>query len=155
VGIRHTGSHTANVLTRVFTDLDSLMHTGYEEIEGIKEIGPIIAESIISFFKQEQNLKVIEKLRKAGVNFSSELKKVLRKEAFAGKTFVLTGKLNDFSREEAKEVIENFGGRVTSGVSKSTDAVLSGESPGSKLDDARRYNVRVISEEEFEKMIKE
>ncbi len=155
MGIRYVGSHTAVVLTRVFTDLDSLMHARYEEIEEIKEIGPKIAESIISFFKQEQNLKVIEKLRKAGVNFSPELKKVLKKEAFAGKTFVLTGKLNDFSREEAKEIIENFGGRVTSNVSRGTDAVLLGESPGSKLDDARRYNIRLISEEEFKKMIKE
>ncbi len=155
MGIRYVGSHTAVVLTRVFTDLDSLMHARYEEIEEIKEIGPKIAESIISFFKQEQNLKVIEKLRKAGVNFRSELKKVLKKEAFAGKTFVLTGKLNDFSREEAKEIIENFGGRVTSNVSRGTDAVLLGESPGSKLDDARRYNIRLISEEEFKKMIKE
>lgn len=155
MGIRYVGFHTANVLTRVFADLDSLMHARYEEIEEIKEIGPKIAESIISFFKQEQNLKVIEKLRKAGVNFSLELKKVLKKEAFAGKTFVLTGKLNDFSRDEAKEIIENFGGRVTSGVSKSTDAVLLGKSPGSKLDDARRYNIRLISEEEFKKMIKE
>lgn len=155
MGIRYVGSHTAVVLTRVFTDLDSLMHARYEEIEEIKEIGPKIAESIISFFKQEQNLKVIEKLRKAGVNFSSELKKVLKKEAFADKTFVLTGKLNDFSREEAKEIIENFGGRVTSNISRGTDAVLLGESPGSKLDDARRYNIRLISEEEFKKMIKE
>ncbi len=155
MGIRYVGSHTAVVLTRVFTDLDSLMHARYEEIEEIKEIGPKIAESIISFFKQEQNLKVIEKLRKAGVNFRSELKKVLKKEAFAGKTFILTGKLNDFSRDEAKEIIENFGGRVTSNVSRGTDAVLLGESPGSKLDDARRYNIRLISEEEFKKMIKE
>ena len=155
MGIRYVGSHTANVLTRVFADLDSLMHARYQEIEEIKEIGPKIAENIISFFEQEQNLKVIEKLRKAGVNFSSELKKVLKKEAFAGKTFVLTGKLNDFSRDEAEEIIENFGGRVTSSVSKSTNAVLLGESPGSKLDDARRYNIRLISEEEFKKMIKE
>ena len=155
MGIRYVGSHTADVLTRVFADLDSLMHAVYEEIEEIKEIGPKIAESIISFFKQEQNLKVIEKLRKAGVNFSPELKKVTKKEAFAGKTFVLTGKLNDFSRDEAKEIIENFGGRVTSSVSRGTDAVLVGEDPGSKLDDARRYNIRLISEEEFKKMIKD
>ena len=155
MGIRYVGSHTADVLTRVFVDLDSLVHARYEEIEEIKEIGPKIAESIISFFKQQQNLKVIEKLRKAGVNFSPELKKVTKKEAFAGKTFVLTGKFNDFSRGESKEIIENFGGRVTSSVSRGTDAVLVGEGPGSKLDDARRYNIRLISEEEFKKMIKD
>ncbi len=101
MGIRHVGSHTADVLSEVFPDLDGLMHAGYEKIEEIKEIGPKIAESAVTFFKQEQNLKVIEKLRKAGVNFGSAPKKILEKEAFAGKTFVLTGKLNDFSREEA------------------------------------------------------
>ncbi|HEY4696337.1 MAG TPA: NAD-dependent DNA ligase LigA, partial [Candidatus Hydromicrobium sp.] len=155
MGIRHVGSHTADVLSKVFPDLDGLMHAGYEKIEEIKEIGPKIAESVVTFFKQEQNLKVIEKLRKAGINFGSAPKKVLEKEAFAGKTFVLTGKLNDFSREEAGEIIENFGGRVTSSVSKSTDAVLAGEDPGSKLDDALKLNIRVISEEEFKKMIKD
>ena len=155
MGIRHVGSHTADVLSEVFPDLDSLMHTGYEKIEEIKEIGPKIAESAVTFFKQDDNLKVIEKLRKAGVNFGSAAKRILEKEAFAGKTFVLTGKLNDFSREEATGIIENFGGRVTSSVSRTTDAVLVGESPGSKLDDARRFNIRLISEEEFKKIIRD
>jgi len=155
MGIRHVGSHTADVLSEVFPDLDSLMHAGYEEIEKIKEIGPKIGESTVTFFKQDDNLKVIEKLRKAGVNFGSAAKRILEKEAFAGKTFVLTGKLNDFSREEAAVIIENFGGRVTSSVSRTTDAVLVGEGPGSKLDDARKFNIRILSEDEFKKMIKD
>ena len=104
MGIRHVGSHMADVLSKVFPVLDSLMRARYEEIEEIKEVGPKIAESVVTFFKQEQNLKVVEKLRKARINFDSVTKRFLEKEAFAGKTFVLTGKLNDFSREEAKEI---------------------------------------------------
>ncbi len=155
MGVRHVGSHMADILSKVFPDLDSLMHARYEEIEEIREVGPKIAESVVAFFKQEQNLKVIERLKKAGVNFGSVAKRSLEKEAFAGKTFVLTGKLNDFSREEASEIIENFGGRVTSSVSRSTDLVLAGKDPGSKLNNALKLNIRVISEEEFKKMVKD
>ncbi len=155
MGVRHVGSHTSDILTKIFPDLDSLMSVGYERIEEIKEIGPKIAESVVNFFRQGQNLEVIEKLRKAGLNFGSAQKKVSEKEAFAGKTFVLTGKLDDFSREQASEIIENFGGRVTSSVSKSTGMVLAGKDPGSKLDDAVKLNIRVISEEDFKKMIKD
>jgi len=143
------------VLSKEFPTLDSLMNASYEEIEKIREIGPKIAESIVSFFRQEQNLKVIEKLRKAGVNFGSELKKVAEKEGFAGKTFVITGKLNSFSRDEAAELIKSFGGRVTSSVTRNTDVVIVGENPGSKLDDARRYGIKTITEEEFKRMIEE
>jgi DNA ligase (NAD+) len=155
MGIRHVGYHTAEILTKVFPDLDSLKKAGFEKIEEIKEIGPKIAESVVNFFRQEQNLKVIEKLRKAGVNFGSVQRIVSEKEAFTGKTFVLTGKLDDFSREQAGEIIENFGGRVTSSVSRSTDMVLAGKDPGSKLDDAVKLNIKIITEEDFKKMIKD
>lgn len=155
MGIRYVGSHTADVLSEVFPDLDSLMRAGYSEIEKIKEIGPKIAQSIVAFFRQEQNQKIIDKLRKTGVNFGSERKKVEERKAFTGKTFVLTGKLNDFSRSEASRIIEGFGGRVTSSVSRETDMVLAGESPGSKFDDAKKLGIRVISEEEFKKMIED
>lgn len=153
LGIRYVGSHTADVLSAEYSSLDELMDAEYEKVEKIKEIGPKIAESIVTFFRQEQNHKVIEKLRKAGVNFGSKAKKVTEKEAFSGKTFVLTGKLEGFSRDKAADIIESFGGRVTSSVSRSTDAVIAGESPGSKLDDARKYGTRVINEEEFKRMI--
>lgn len=155
MGIRYVGSHTADVLSEVFPDLDSLISAGYEEVEKIKEIGPKIAQSIVAFFRQEQNQKIIDKLRKAGVNFSSKRKKVEEKKAFLRKIFVLTGKLDDFSRSEASRIIEGFGGRVTSSVSSETDMVLAGESPGSKLDDAQKLGIRVISEEEFKKMIED
>jgi len=155
LGIRYVGSHTAEVLSAEFSGLDELMDAEYEKIERIKEIGPKIAESIVTFFRQEQNLKVIEKLMKAGVNSGSKLKEVTEKEAFSGKTFVLTGKMEGFSRDEAADIIKSFGGRATSSVSRSTDAVIAGESPGSKLDDARKYGIKIISEEEFKRMIEE
>ncbi len=155
LGVRYVGSHTAEVLSKEFSGLDSLMKADYGEIEKIREIGPKIAESIVTFFRQEQNLKVIEKLREAGVKFGSKLKSIVEKKDLTGKTFVLTGKLNGFSRDEAAGIIEGFGGRVTSSVSRSTDAVIAGESPGSKIDDARKYGIRIITEEEFRKMIKE
>jgi DNA ligase (NAD+) len=107
----------------------------------------------VAFFKQKQNLEIIEKLRKAKVNFSSELKKVEEKEDFKNKTFVLTGKLAHFTRSRAKDIIEKFGGRVTSSVSGSTDVVVVGEDPGSKLEDAKKYNIRTVSEEEFKGMV--
>jgi DNA ligase (NAD+) len=155
LGIRYVGSHTADILAAEFSGLDGLRKAGYEKIEGIREVGPKIAESVVAFFRQEQNLKVIEKLRDAGLNFGQEPKGIERKDAFGGKTFVLTGKLEGFSRNEAAGIIEGFGGRVTSSVSRSTDAVIAGESPGSKLDDARKYGIRVISEDEFRDMIKD
>jgi DNA ligase (NAD+) len=154
MGIRFVGSHIADVLSGNFKNLDELKDAGYEDLSKIYEIGPRIAESMLSFFKQEQNLKIIEKLRRAGVNFTSEVKKITEKEAFAGKTFVLTGKLFSFSRDEAGEIIKKFGGKVASSVSGSTDTVLLGEDPGSKLDDARKFGIRTISEDEFKEMIK-
>ena len=154
LGIRYVGSHTAEVLSKEFSGLDRLIKADYVEIEKIREVGPKIAESIVTFFRQEQNLKVIEKLREAGVNFGSKLKSIVEKKDLTGKTFVLTGKLTGFSRDEAAGIIEGFGGRVTSSVSRSTDAVIAGESPGSKIDDAREYGIRIITEEEFKKMIK-
>jgi DNA ligase (NAD+) len=153
MGIRYVGSHTADVLAAVFPDLDSLMSAGYGKIEKIKEIGPKIARSIATFFAQDQNRKIIGRLKKAGVNLISKRKKVEEKEAFSGKTFVLTGKLEGFSRSEASRIIEGFGGRVTSSVSGGTDMVLAGEDPGSKMDDARKLGIKIISEEEFKKMI--
>jgi len=155
MGIRYVGSHTADVLSEVFPDLDSLMSADYGDIEKIREIGPKIARSIVAFFRQEQNRKIIDKLKKAGVNFSSEKRRVEERKAFAGKTFVLTGKLDDFSRNEARCIIEGFGGRVTSSVSRETDMVLAGEDPGSKLDDAKKFGIKIVSEEEFKKMIED
>jgi len=154
MGIRFVGSHVASVLAEHCRDLDELAKAKYEDLEGINEVGPRIAQSVAAFFKQKQNLEIIEKLRKAKVNFSSELKKVEEKEDFKNKTFVLTGTLATFTRSQAKDIIEKFGGRVTSSVSGSTDIVVVGKDPGSKLDDAKKYNIKTVSEEEFGDMVK-
>ncbi len=155
LGIRFVGSHSADIIAARFKDLDSLIDSGFGQIEEIKEVGPKIAESAAGFFKQQQNLKVIEKLRKAGVNFGAGTHKTIKKDAFNGKIFVLTGKLKKYSRSKAKEIIEDSGGRVTSSVSKGTDMVLVGKDPGSKADVAKELGIRLISEEEFESMVKE
>jgi DNA ligase (NAD+) len=154
MGIRFVGSHIADVLSSSYENLDDLIGATFEDLSKIYEIGPRIAESIVTFFKQEQNLKIIEKLRAAKVNFGSGTKSISKKEAFTGKAFVLTGKLFSFTRDEAKEIIIKFGGRVVTSVSKNTDMVLVGEDPGSKLDDAQKYKIKTISEEDFKNMIK-
>jgi len=108
---------------------------------------------VVDFFREEQNQKVIERLKRAGLNFGAAEKKIQEKKAFSGKTFVLTGKLEEYTRDEAGSIIEGFGGRVTSSVSKSTDMVLAGSDAGSKLEKARSLGVKVIDEEELKKMI--
>jgi DNA ligase (NAD+) len=154
MGIRFVGEHIAEVLSKNFSDLDELMNASFEELSSIFEIGPRIAQSVVTFFRQPQNKVIIEKLRKAGVNFKSERKELNVKDEFNGKTFVLTGKLGSFTRDEAKEIIEKFGGKVVSSVSKNTHAVIVGIDPGSKLADAVRLGVRQINEKEFKNMIK-
>jgi len=155
MGIRFVGEHIAEVLAKNFSSLDDLMNASFEELSSIFEIGPRIAQSVVTFFRQPQNKAIIEKLRKAGVNFKSDKTELNVKDEFNGKTFVLTGKLESFTREEAKDIIEKFGGRVASSVSKNTYAVIVGSDPGSKLADAIRLGVRQINEEEFKDMIKE
>ncbi|MBM3713870.1 MAG: NAD-dependent DNA ligase LigA, partial [Actinobacteria bacterium] len=152
MGIRFVGSHIADVLSSNYKSLDEIMGAPFEELSSIFEVGPRIAESIVRFFRQQQNLKIIEKLRAAGVNFQSEVKKIEGKPEFERKTFVLTGKLQSFSRDQARQLIEKFGGRVSSSVSRSTDVVVVGEEPGSKLDSARKFGIKTIDEEEFKKL---
>ncbi|MDZ7837633.1 MAG: NAD-dependent DNA ligase LigA [Actinomycetota bacterium] len=153
LGIRFVGQHVAEILADEFGDLDNLIEADFSQLESIDEIGPRIARSIVSFFKQKQNLEVIEKLRKAGLNFSAKKKKVEQKEGFAEKTFVLTGKLEDFTRSQAADLIEKFGGKVTSAVSKSTDVVIAGRDAGSKLDNAKKLSIKVIDEKQFKNMM--
>jgi len=129
------------------------MKADFEEIQAIKEIGPRIAESVVDFFEEEQNLEVIERLKGAGLNMGGGKKQVREKAAFSGKTFVLTGKLEDYTRDEAGDIIEGFGGKVTSSVSKNTDMVLAGSDAGSKLEKARNLGITVIDEKEFKEMV--
>ncbi len=120
-------------------------------------MGPKIAESVIKFFKDKKNLKNIENLRKAGLKFETDKKpgNEVTNENFNNKTFVLTGTLEKYKRDEAQKIIEDLGGRVSSSVSKKTDYLLAGSEAGSKLEKARSLGVKVLEEKEFEKLIKQ
>jgi len=146
LGIRHTGEHISKILARRFATLDNVMSANEETLLSIKEIGPEIAGSITTFFREPSNLQTMEKLKKAGIK---PVECHVASGGLSGKTFVLTGTLEKFSRNRAKELIESLGGNVSSSVTKNTDYVVAGTSPGSKLDKARRLEVPVIDEEKF------
>jgi DNA ligase (NAD+) len=152
LGIRFVGERTGQLLADHFGSLDKLAKASEEELLEVEEVGPRVAESIREFFTEPRNLKVIEKLRRAGLQF--EQGRVRRPEGhLAGKQFVLTGTLPRYSREEAKGMIEEAGGRVTGSVSKKTDYVVVGAEPGSKLEKARALGVKTIEEAELLKLL--
>ena len=152
LGIRNVGEHLANVLASEFKSIDKLKTKPIEELTQVNEVGPIVAESIYNFFHDKKNLNVLEKLKKGGVVFpESKIKN--KRTPLAGKTFVLTGGLEGFTRDEAKRIIEDLGGRVSSSVSKKTDFVVAGADPGSKLDKAKNLGVKTMDEKEFKKLI--
>ncbi|OGW07347.1 MAG: DNA ligase (NAD(+)) LigA [Nitrospinae bacterium RIFCSPLOWO2_02_39_17] len=159
LGIRQVGEHMAKVLADNFSSLDELMRTSYERLMEIHEIGPETAKSIITFFKEGHNRKVIEKLKKAGVKtavsgqFGAPIQWMGRVSSLKDKQFVLTGTLSEFTRDEAKELIENLGGRITSTVSKKTDYVIAGAEPGSKYDKAKELDIKTLNEAEFKRFI--
>lgn len=145
LGIRYVGERTAKLLAAHFGSLDAVMAASREELEAVPEIGPKIAESIREFAALPQSKKLVKRLRAAGLNFT-EAEQAAASQPLAGKTFVLTGTLPTYSREEATALIEKAGGKVTSSVSKKTDFVVAGEKAGSKLDKARQLGVPVLSE---------
>ncbi|MGB9234325.1 MAG: NAD-dependent DNA ligase LigA [Terriglobales bacterium] len=151
LGIRFVGERTAQFLAEHFGSLDAIMKAGAEELEEVNEVGPRIAESIVEFFADEHNRKLVADLRKAGLTLTGQKKEKGTK--LAGKTFVLTGTLARHTRDEAKKMIEDEGGRVSGSVSKKTDYVVAGADAGSKLDKARELGVSVIGEEEMEKIV--
>lgn len=156
LGIRHVGERTAQILADNFGSIDELMDASAERLGEVFEIGPIVAASIAEWFADERNRELIRELKQADVN--TVRKKVTAKEArvkkeLAGKQFVLTGRLTAFSREDAKEKIEQHGGRVTSSVTKKTDYLVVGEEPGSKLDRAKELGVKVLDEKEFLELV--
>ncbi|NLY43237.1 MAG: NAD-dependent DNA ligase LigA [Clostridiaceae bacterium] len=153
LGIRHIGQRAAALLADHFGSMDRLMQAPVEEIVQIHEIGEKMAKSVVNFFKQEQTKDTIEKLRKAGVNLSKLATNDSADNRFKGYTFVLTGTLEKYTRNEATSIIEKYGGKVTSSVSKKTTFVLAGEEAGSKLDKAKKLGIKIINEQEFEKMI--
>ena len=152
-GIRHVGTKASKILAKRYKTMDRLMNVTSEELAFVEDIGPIVAESIREFFLQDQTIDLIKRLKEAGVNM-----KYLEEEGednrFEGKTFVLTGTLEKYTRGEASNIIEKFGGKTSSSVSKKTDYVLAGEEAGSKLTKAQNLGVTILSEEEFEELIK-
>lgn len=151
-GIRHIGLKTAKILAKKYKNLDELMGASYDELCSINEIGGTMAESITKFFASTQTQDLIERLRNVGVNFESNMK-ANEDNRFEGMTFVLTGTLPTLSRNEASEIIEKFGGKVSSSVSKKTTYVLAGEEAGSKLDKAQALEINIIDEKTFREMI--
>ncbi len=152
LGIRFVGAKTAKSLSKHFKSIDNFIKADYETLISIDDIGQKVAGSIIDFFKDNSNILLIEKLKSANVNMQS-LEKIID-ERFKGKTFVLTGTLPTLKRDEASKIIESFGGKTSSSVSKKTDYVLLGEEAGSKLEKAKTLGINIISEEEFMEMIK-
>jgi len=151
LGIRHVGQHLARVLAERFGDIESLTEASEQQLLQIPEIGPEVAASIKDFFNSRENLRVIRELGKLGVRYEKREKPTGDK--LKGLTFVFTGELDNFTREEAKEKVEKEGGKVSSSVSRRTSYVVVGRNPGSKLDKARRYGVKTINEEEFIRLI--
>ena len=150
LGIRHVGSIAAQLLARHFGTLDAIAQASEEEIGAVRGIGPIIAQGVANYFRDPSAKRLIEKLRKAGVNFS-EPRQVAQGGSLSGKTVVITGTLPTLSRAKATEVVEQAGGRVTSSVSKSTSFLVAGEEAGSKLEKARTLGVEIIDEAELMK----
>ena len=152
-GIRHVGVKAAKVLAKKYDNMDNLANASIEKLSEVDEVGPIVANSINEFFSQEQTKDLLKRLKDAGVNMQRQ-KQENEDDRFAGKTFVLTGSLEKYSREEASDIIEKFGGKTSSSVSKKTTYLLAGEDAGSKLTKAQSLGIQIISEKEFEEMCK-
>ena len=151
LGIRHVGETTAEDLARHFLRLDDFFHLSEEDLMEVEGIGPEVAASMYQFFRDKKNKESIERLKKAGVTVIEP--KVKAKGKLIGKTFVFTGALKSFGRDEARNIVESFGGMTASSVSKKVDFVVVGEDPGSKVDKAKELGIKTLTEEEFKKMI--
>jgi DNA ligase (NAD+) len=152
LGIRMVGERTAQFLAEHFGSMDALMAASEEELQAVNEIGPRVSQSIREFFDEPKNVTLVERLREAGLTFKGQKKQ--RGTTLEGKTFVLTGTLERHTRDEAKQLIEDAGGKVAGSVSKKTDYVVAGEEAGSKLDKAKELGVAVIGEKEMEELVR-
>jgi DNA ligase (NAD+) len=155
LGIRNVGEHIAGVIARSAVSLERLMGMEVEELKEIHEVGPQVAESVHGFFRDDSVRSMIGEMKKAGLAVEDEVNSVSAEEGFAGKTFVFTGSLSRKTRKECETMVKDRGGRASGSVSGKTDYVVAGESPGSKLDKARRLGVMVLTEDEFYSMIGE
>jgi DNA ligase (NAD+) len=152
LGIRFVGERTAQFLAEHFGDIGALEKAGEEELQEVEEVGPRIAKSIVEFFAEPKNRELVEELRAAGLTLKGKKKE--RGTKLAGKTFVLTGTLANYTRDQAKKLIEDAGGKVAGSVSKKTDYVVAGTDAGSKLDKAKELGVAVVDEKGMAELIK-
>jgi len=152
LGIQFVGERTGQLLAEHFSSLEELAAASEEQLEEVPEVGPKVAASIVEFFSEPANRQLIKKLRKAGVHPTAEKRKV-KSDKFAGKSFVFTGGLANRSREEAGEIVQQHGGKVSGSVSKKTDYVVVGTDPGSKFDLARELGVMILTEAQFDSLV--
>jgi DNA ligase (NAD+) len=151
LGIRHVGEHVAKILADRFGRLDKLMTASPEDLTSTEGIGPIVADSIVAFFRRSANRKIVQRILDEGVEIRSESADT--SGALSGKRFVLTGSLPNLSRQQATALIEGAGGKVQSSVSRNVDYVVAGEAPGSKLRRAEELGVAIIDEAELKKLV--
>jgi len=156
LGVRHVGRHTAEILAQYYGTMDKVMAAPVEELEEIEDIGPVVAASIHGFFEVPENQELIARLRAAGLRMEEEgSMDAARPRPWSGKTFVVTGTLTRYTREEIHERIKGLGGKAATSVSKKTDYLVAGENAGSKLANAQKLGVRIVSEEEFDALLRE
>lgn len=154
LGMKNVGKQTARVLALNFSDIDSIAHASYEQLIALPDFGDIVANSVLNYFNQEKNQKLISDLKRLGVNVKSKaLETVSSDDRFSGKTFVITGTLPTLKRDEATKIIQMYGGKVSGSVSKKTSYVLAGEEAGSKLIKAQDLGITILNEEEFNNML--
>lgn len=153
-GIKNVGKQAARTLASNFETLDEIINANYEQLISLQDFGDIMCNDLLEFFSKEKNMNVINKLKELGVNIKSKVSANKKDDRFLGKTFVLTGALETYTREDAAEIIRNYGGKVSSSVSKKTAYVLAGEEAGSKLVKAKTLGVQIINESEFKEIIK-
>ena len=155
LGIPHVGSKTAKILAIKFETMDNFENASFDDLVSIPDIGDIIAKSVIDYFNNQHNKGIVDELKELGLNMTYTGEKVVKNDNFSGKTFVLTGSLEIFTREEAEEKIELLGGKTSSSVSKKTSAVIVGANPGSKYIKAQELGIEIWTEKEFEEKINE
>lgn len=153
LGIRHIGEHVAELIAERCSSLEALLDVSQEDLEGVDGIGPVVAESVVSWCAQKRNRELIKKLKAVGVRPVAPKRRKASELTLSGKTFVFTGELFGYSREEAERWVKELGGRASSSVSKKTDYVVAGEHPGSKYEKAKSLGVKVLSEQDFKKLI--
>jgi len=149
------GEKTARTLAERYADMDALAAASEEELRLIEDVGPVVAESLVFFFRQPENLDLLKKLRAAGVNVRSERKAPAGDRPLTGKTFVLTGTLKGYTREEARAALEARGAAVTDSISKKTTYLIAGAEAGSKLEKARKLGVPVLTEKELDAFLRD